>query len=71
MHEKRPQNPVYPVDPGALQACLPKVVCAACGTVMGVRQGGAGQILVRCPACHESLSLKQADGVWQSELIRE
>lgn len=50
MSEGAPQNPVFRVDDGAVEAVWPKMLCQECGTVMGLRSRRFISS-VSCPAC--------------------
>lgn len=66
MAERCPQNPVFAVDQAAFDACLPKGICPACGTVIAVkptRQNGR----MRCPGCDISLVILEENGRWTLE----
>lgn len=54
MPDKSPQNPVFTVDPSMLEACLPKIICGTCGTVIGL---SCRQPIrrIRCPVCATAL----------------
>lgn len=58
-----PQNPVYPVDANAWDACLPKGACGRCGTIIAVRGARAGMV-VACPACGARHTLVRRGEGW-------
>ncbi len=60
MPSKGPQNPVFAVNPMALEVCRPKVHCPSCGTVFPVRHRQLARS-VRCPSCQVLFRLT-ADG---------
>ncbi len=69
MPKGMPQNPVFRVDPMALECCRPKVVCANCGTVMRLARKPAPH--VRCPGCGKFLAVRQESGKWKSFIWEE
>lgn len=64
MSDLKPQNPVFKVDSSILEACLPKVSCVNCGTVICVRARKNRLEKLRCPGCSKFLKLENDQGNW-------
>lgn len=60
MPDKKPQNPVYRIEPGILDVCLPKVICPHCSTVVVLRKNGRTSP-ARCPSCGEFIAPRVED----------
>lgn len=65
MCDGKPQNPIFRVDAQALDACLPKVLCQQCGTVITLRKRRRTDH-ARCPSCHALVRLELNNGRWQA-----
>jgi hypothetical protein len=66
----RPQNPVFQVNADAVDACAPKVICPACGTVLIVKARREG-FRRRCQACATQLQYHLEGAAWRVEVSAE
>jgi len=70
MSQKPPQNPVYPVDPAAMETCRPKAICGQCGTVFCIKVA-AEAYTARCPACDARHRVENHGDRWNAQLLNE
>lgn len=70
MGDNTPRNPIFNVDPAAYEVCLPKVVCSACGTIIGLRKSHHGG-KVRCPECESLLEIKKINGGFDVTVLEQ
>lgn len=68
MAGREPQNPIYPVDAYSVEACLSKVLCPACGTVIPVRPRRM-TFTRRCPSCTVALQVSLRVDGWVAEVV--
>jgi hypothetical protein len=64
MSGSRPQNPVFDISPQTAEACAPRVVCPACGTILPVKARRA-DFRRRCISCKTMLLYKLDGAEWQ------
>jgi uncharacterized protein (DUF983 family) len=66
MAQGKPQNPIYVVAPQSVEACLPKVVCPKCGTLLPIHARRV-EFRRRCMTCGTPLRFRQDAGHWNVE----
>jgi predicted RNA-binding Zn-ribbon protein involved in translation (DUF1610 family) len=70
MSDNQPQNPVFSVGADALQACMAKVACPSCGTIIPLRPRKES-FLKRCSRCGARLRISEAGMGWSVTFATE